>query len=77
MKRWKDPTDRILIKDPRGRWPQYLMKKRTSTTKGIKGWKSEQPLLKDERTTSEIYRKTIGLEFCAAISRDFQRITER
>jgi hypothetical protein len=39
----------------------YRRRKRT-TTDGIREWKSEQPRLKSERTTSEIYRKTIGLE---------------
>jgi hypothetical protein len=43
------------------RWPLYLRRKRT-TTDSIRQWISEQPRLKSKRTTSGIYRKTIGLE---------------
>jgi hypothetical protein len=33
------------IKDPGGRWPQYLMKGRTWTTNGVGAWESGQQLL--------------------------------
>jgi hypothetical protein len=52
---------KIGRKDLGGRRPLYLRRKRT-TTDGIREWISEQPRLKSERTTSEIYWKTIGLE---------------
>jgi hypothetical protein len=48
-------------KDLGCRRPLYLRRKRT-TTDGIREWISEQPHLKSERTTSKIYRKTVGLE---------------
>jgi hypothetical protein len=57
------------MKDPGGRWPRNLLKGRTSTTDGISEWKSEQPRLKNERTTNEICRKIIRLELGKRVSR--------
>jgi hypothetical protein len=51
----------IGVKNLGCRRPLYLRRKRT-TADGVREWKSEQPHLKNERTTSEIYRRTIELE---------------
>jgi hypothetical protein len=59
------------MKDPGGRWLRYLLKGRTSTTDGIREWKSEQPRLKNERTTNEICRKIIRLELGKRVARSY------
>jgi hypothetical protein len=51
LKRWKNPADRIGRKYPGGRWPRDLRK-------DVK----EQLRRRNERKTSEIYKKTIRLE---------------
>jgi hypothetical protein len=55
--------------DPGARWPRYMLKGRTSTTYGVREWKSKQPRLKNEKTINEIYRKIIRLELGKRIAR--------
>jgi hypothetical protein len=50
LKRWKDPADRMGIKDPGGREPRDLMEEITLTTNGIGAWKSGQQLLLGSRS---------------------------